>query len=74
MFNRKMWSFIPSHKGRGFRTTKMEISDWAETDDKCRALANKVLNYDAVHGDCWGVPCIEDLVEMLVEKILKQNA
>lgn len=61
------------------RNTKKEIAklfhrfmlDTAETDTFIRAEAKKVLDNSLVDGDNWGVPSIENIVEILVSEIIK---
>lgn len=45
------------------------LEDWAETDTFVRKEALKVLTDFEVNGDSYGVPAIENIVELLVKKI-----
>lgn len=45
------------------------LEDWAETDTFVRKEAAKVLTDFEVNGDSYGVPAIENIVELLVKKI-----
>lgn len=46
-----------------------ELLHWAETDTAVRASAARVLTDLQVNGDSYGVPMIEDIVELLVKRI-----
>lgn len=46
-----------------------ELEDWAHTDTIVRQCAKRVLSEFEVEGDSYGVPMIEDIVELLVKKI-----
>ena len=45
------------------------ISDVLETDIAIREMARTVLSEEEVYGDDYGVPALEDIVELLVDKI-----
>lgn len=45
------------------------LEDWAETDSSIRNLAVRVLTDFEVNGDSYGVPTVEDIVELLVKRI-----
>jgi len=46
--------------------------DSCETDLNVRKLAAQVLSDFQVHGDSYGVPTLEDITELLINKILKK--
>ncbi len=45
------------------------LMEWAGTDTQVRKAARRVLSELEVDGDSYGVPMIEDIVELLVKKI-----
>ncbi len=45
------------------------LSDWSETDTAIRSIARRVLSESQVHGDSYGVPPLENVVEELVTMI-----
>lgn len=47
---------------------KRMASDWAETDTFIRNVAAPILGREAVDGDSYGVPPVENIVEMLVAR------
>lgn len=51
------------------RNYQLALEDWAHTDTVVRNAARRVLTEFEVDGDTYGVPAIEDIVELLVAKI-----
>lgn len=47
----------------------LELEDWAERDTAFRTIAKRVLSESEVEGDGSGVPCLEEVVELLVKRI-----
>ncbi len=45
----------------------------SETDTTVRNLASQVLTDFEVNGDSYGVPCIEDIVELLVARVKQKS-
>jgi len=51
------------------KVQKLSNSDWAETDTAVRERARKVLSEMQVEGDSYGVPPIEEIVDLLVAEV-----
>jgi len=50
---------------------KTTLEDWAHDDTEIRKLAKKVLKTFDVDGDAHGVPTVVDIVEFLVNEIVR---
>ena len=62
---------IQTLKGRQqpYNSAVRVIKNMCENEDEARKIAKKVLTEHEVEGDSYGVPTIQEVVELLVNKI-----
>ena len=59
---------------RGRDEGRQALANCCENEDDFRKEAGRVLTEHEVHGDSWGVPMIQDVGKLLVDKLTEARA